>query len=181
MKQDLNGVRTPEDVMRRLADNVKITSDEVNGLTVEVSKKVGNDEIVSKINQSPEQIAISADKIKLEGYTTINGGFVIDKNGNMICNAAKVNGEIESSKGIIGGWQINPEGLTNSVVRINNDGSSTIYTVADLIIIRNFLMGVAGFELSTAMQQHYDIDGDGQLTALDYVTLQNLIGISMNN
>ena len=34
MKQDLNGVRTPEDVMRRLADNVKITADEVEGLTV---------------------------------------------------------------------------------------------------------------------------------------------------
>lgn len=92
MKQDLNGVRTPEDVMRRLADNVKVMTDEVDGLTVEVSKKVGDNEIISKINQSAEQVSIQADKIKLEGYTTINNGFSIDTEGNMSCNNAAING-----------------------------------------------------------------------------------------
>lgn len=88
MKQDMNGVRTPEDVMRRLADNVKITSDEVNGLTIEVSKKVGDDEIISKINQSPESITLDADKININGVVSANGNFKVDKSGNMTCNDA---------------------------------------------------------------------------------------------
>jgi len=88
MKQDLNGVRTPEDVMRRLADNVKITADEVEGLTVEVSKKVGDDEIISKINQSPESITLDANKININGVISANGNFQIDREGNMTCNDA---------------------------------------------------------------------------------------------
>ena len=90
-KQDRTGARTAEDVMRRLAENVKVTSDEVNGLTIEVSGKVGNNEVISKINQSPEQVTIQANKIKLEGYTTINNGFSVDTNGNMTCNNATMN------------------------------------------------------------------------------------------
>lgn len=43
---------------------------------------VASVEIVSKINQSPEEISIEANKLKLEGYTTINGGFSVDENGN---------------------------------------------------------------------------------------------------
>ena len=38
-----------------------------------VSKKVGDSEIISKINQSAEQITISADKLNLSGYLTISG------------------------------------------------------------------------------------------------------------
>lgn len=41
----------------------KITADEINS---EVSKKVGEDEVISKINQSAEKIQINADKISLE-------------------------------------------------------------------------------------------------------------------
>ena len=37
-----------------------------------VSKKVGNNEIISKINQSAEKITISADKLNLNGYLTIS-------------------------------------------------------------------------------------------------------------
>ena len=47
-----------------------------------VSTKVGENEIISKINQTSEQISIEASKIALEGYTTINNGFSIDNNGN---------------------------------------------------------------------------------------------------
>lgn len=43
---------------------IQQTADEIN---LEVSKKVGDDEIISKINQSAEQIQIQADKISIEG------------------------------------------------------------------------------------------------------------------
>lgn len=39
-----------------------------------------------------ETLAIVASQIHLEGYTTINAGFAIDEEGNMICNNAKING-----------------------------------------------------------------------------------------
>lgn len=50
-----------------------------------VSRTVNDDinsTIISRINQSAEQIGIQANKLKLEGYTTINGGFSVDLNGN---------------------------------------------------------------------------------------------------
>ena len=43
-----------------------------------------------------------------------------------------------------------------------------------------YIMEREGFNLSTAMIRHYDINGDGVVDAVDYVKLQNLIGISMN-
>ena len=66
-----------------------------NGINSLASTKVGSNEIISKINQSAEEISINANKIKLEGYTTINDGFKIDLNGN-----------IEANGGIIAGWNI---------------------------------------------------------------------------
>ena len=41
-----------------------------NEITSTVSKKVGEDEIISKINQSAEQVSISAKKVGLSGYAT---------------------------------------------------------------------------------------------------------------
>ena len=67
---------------------IQLKANEINSV---VSTKVGENEVISKINQSSEQIAISASKIALEGYTTINGGFAIDTNGNAsIANGAVV-------------------------------------------------------------------------------------------
>lgn len=67
----------------------------VNGINSTVSSKVGNNEIISKINQSAENVSISASKIKLEGYTTINEYFKVLTDGSM-----------EAKAGKIGGWTI---------------------------------------------------------------------------
>lgn len=103
LKQDRSGVRTPEDVMRRLADNVKITSDEVKGLTIEVSGKVGNDEIISRINQSAEAVTIDAQKININGTISANGNFKVDTQGNMTCNNAAMNNATMTSAKIVNG------------------------------------------------------------------------------
>ena len=90
-------------------------ADEIN---LEVSKKVGNDEIISKINQSAEKVQISATKLDLKGYatfsdlstsgkTTINGdnittgtikskNYAVDENGN-----ATAGTQINLTNGII--------------------------------------------------------------------------------
>ena len=145
---------------------IKVTTDNISST---VSKKVGNDEIISKINQSAEEITIDARKLNINGTVSANGNFKIETDGSMECTG-----------GNVGGWTINGSGLTNGTVFVNSDGSSTIYTVADLIIMRGYIMGTEGFDLPEAMIRHYDLNGDGQVTPADYVRLQNLIGISMN-
>lgn len=70
---------------------VRKTADEIN---LEVSKKVNQDEVIASINLSPEQIKILAKNLQLEGFTSINGNFTIDEEGNMICNDATINGAV---------------------------------------------------------------------------------------
>ena len=70
---------------------VRKTADEIN---LEVSKKVNQDEVIASINLSPEQIKILAKNLQLEGFTSVNGNFTIDEEGNMTCNDAKINGAI---------------------------------------------------------------------------------------
>lgn len=64
-------------------DNILLQVDQ------ELGGKADSDKLISLINLSPEQIAIQSNKIALEGYTTINGGFSIDEEGNAsIANGA---------------------------------------------------------------------------------------------
>ena len=63
-----------------------------NEITSTVSKKVGKDEIISKINQSAESISIDANKLNINGVVSANGNFTVDTNGNMICNNGQFNG-----------------------------------------------------------------------------------------
>lgn len=44
-----------------------------------------------------ENVTVDASNIHLEGYTTINGGFAVDKEGNMTANNGKFNGTITGS------------------------------------------------------------------------------------
>ena len=54
-----------------------------------ITSRVSKNHIVSEINQSVEMVKILANKIQLEGYTTINGGFAVDEKGNAsIANGA---------------------------------------------------------------------------------------------
>ena len=58
------------------------------------SEKVGENNIISKINQSAEQISIQANKLSLYGYTTINNGFKVNMDGTFEANGATINGTI---------------------------------------------------------------------------------------
>lgn len=85
---------TITDVENDLSSQIKQTADNI---TLEVSKKVGNDEIISKINQSPESISIEAKKINLRGTIVVddlasNSGIAtsedIPTNNNQLANGA---------------------------------------------------------------------------------------------
>ena len=57
--------------LKDISDTAGTTLDAtLDGITSEVSKKVGDTEIISKINQSAEQVSINADKINFTGSAT---------------------------------------------------------------------------------------------------------------
>ena len=98
-----------------------------NNISSVVSTKVGEDEVISKINQSSEAVTIDANKINLNGKTINLTGdnikisstnFNVDKNGNMTCKNANVTGTINSSSGKIGAFKIGSSSLTS------DDGST---------------------------------------------------------
>ena len=85
-------------------------------------------ELISK------NVSIVADKIKLEGYTTINGGFSIDLEGNMTAKNGTFEGTISSSK------IISPEITSAKIVTADLESvnittaslSSTVIKTSDL-------------------------------------------------
>lgn len=68
-------------------------------------------DLIGKINLSPGKAQIQAQNIKLEGYTTINGNFGVDLEGNMFANNGNFSGNVYLQDGnkVIGGKGI----LTN--------------------------------------------------------------------
>lgn len=90
------------------------------------------------------------------------------------------NGEIEATAGTIGGWNIGTNELNNGKVFVRSDGSSTIYTVADLFIIRGYIMEYEGFKFTNStMRNHYDLNEDGIVDSKDYAILKNLLGLEV--
>lgn len=70
------------------------------------SYKEGQNTIESFIKETVDSVIIKAKQIRLEGYTTINGNFSIDKKGNMTANNGTFNGTINAMSGKIGGFTI---------------------------------------------------------------------------
>lgn len=71
-------------------------------------------------NVISKNINLTADHIKLEGYTTINGGFSVDTNGNMTCTNATINGTITGSNIIgntISGGVISGTTVSGSIIK----------------------------------------------------------------
>ena len=115
-----------------------------SGINTEVSKKVGKTEVISSINQSAEDITISANKVNVSGVitainnntsTTINGGKITSGsitsskvNSSIITtsnfsaqsiSASKINsGSLTSSNVKIGSWSLNGTGILSSTCQI---------------------------------------------------------------
>lgn len=121
-----------------------IKADEINSV---VSTKVGDDEIISKINQSAEQVSIQANKINFNGMITANENTKINTDGTLECVNANFSGTISSA--IINGGKINiNENYTeqNPYIRITHPESTGIEPIettlwADGITCSNYKTG----------------------------------------
>lgn len=95
LQQSLDG--SQEEIVRRV-----INQDNEIGLSI--SNKTTKSEIIASINDVGQSEAkIKADKISLEGLTTINDGFSVDLNGNMTANNGTFNGVVNASSGTFNG------------------------------------------------------------------------------
>ena len=154
-----------------MSSAIEQTAEEIN---LEVSKKVGNDEIISKINQSAEQISIEAEKISLSGKTLnladnmaiISNNFNVDSNGNMTCaNANVTGGNINLASNGNGDARMtiynknssnNNLKLENSRLEINTSGNTYTYLANTHYVDRGYYGGVLDVS-----------DGAGNITSVE--------------
>lgn len=140
--------------------------------------------IMLAINADTSSATINAAKIDLNGKTInmttdhINiksDNFNVDEEGNMSCTNANIKGKVTSTDGNIGGWDISENGLSNGEFNFGSNGYSNIYTFADMVIMRNFLLDK--IDLSNDEQNHYDLDGNGTIDAMDlWLMRQRILG-----
>ena len=94
-------------------------------ITSEVSKKVGKDEIISRINQSAESVDIDASKINLNGAITANGNVTIGTDGRLHAVNGEFEGNITSSNAHI----------TKGYMTISGDYSSPSGPVPSALVL----------------------------------------------
>lgn len=74
---------------KQMQSAIKVKADAIEST---VSEKVGSNEIISKINQSAEEVSIKAEKISLNGAVTANSNFKINTDGSAETKALKITG-----------------------------------------------------------------------------------------
>lgn len=117
---------------------LQITAD---GITSEVSKKVGNDEVISRINQSAEGIQIQANKVNIEGATIFSSGRLsqsslnsaYDAKGAAASSVNNLKSDLSSSSGttVINGGHIVTGTLSAGAINANS-GTFSVLNVPDL-------------------------------------------------
>lgn len=78
--------------------------------------------LVSFIEQTASQIKIKAKHISLEGIVTANQNFKILTDGSIVAKNGKFTGEIETDKGLIGGFEIASGRIGSATTAGNNYG-----------------------------------------------------------
>lgn len=162
-----------DDVDTKKTKNAYISLDKANAqlvLKVDSNGKIASVRLDGDADGG-SVVEIKADNIKLEGYTTINGNFKIDIDGSM-----------EATGGKIAGWNINNDKLSNGNVEISNKGYATVYTAADILMIKAIIYWTLdptnplAIEPTQAMIKHYDLNKDGKVDAADLLILIKMIG-----
>lgn len=165
INKTVDGIKTEVSSISNKADKA-LTSIEQTDKYIELNV-VKNDEVVTKINASQEDVSIKADKISLEGYTTINDNFKIDEKGDMEAKNGKFSGTLNSSSGNIGGFT-----LTN---KLTAKGKNYLPpTEADFNKIKNAVVNSTTTQLYNE-NPWFDLNGDGKITITDMIAMRSII------
>lgn len=129
-KTTANSAKSTADSAKTTANSAKSTADSASSSVTQLSNKFNwivksgtsqsnmtlTDKMYSLISAN---VTIQASKIKLEGYTTVNGNFKIDTSGNMIAKNGTFTGNITG--GTITGSKIIGSGTGNRILINNGD------------------------------------------------------------
>ena len=110
--------------------------------------------IASLINQTATTIQIQAQHINLNGVVTANRNFMIDEDGTF-----------SALKGVIGDLTVE-NGVLTATYAIEHT-----YTADDLTRVRDIIIGT--ITPTTEDYAIYDVNGDGRISALDYIRIKN--------
>lgn len=100
-----------------LNSSITQTATEIN---LEVSKKVGNDEVISKINQTSETITIQANKVNIGGViNSINNNTTTTIDGNKITTGSITTNQIKSGA-------ITADKVSSDIITTNNFSAQNI-------------------------------------------------------
>ena len=137
--------------------NIKQTTDNI---TTEVGKKVGNDEIISKINQSAEAVGINANKIELSANDVLNllSGNSINltsQNITISSNSLNINKE--------GNMIFKSSGIKVFKVENKNNSNNYIY-ITDNFIGINKENNIGLVEIGTVTNIYGNDEGSIELT-----------------
>lgn len=168
-----------------LQSEINVRSDEIELLS---KKKVNNDEVIASINLTPEKAQIDANKISLKGkeinltsdeIEITSNNFKVDKQGNLECTNAKVQGKIESTEGNVGGWLISNGSLNNGTNFVRSNGFSNIYTMTDVFILEAYILNESWatqiINNDNDVFNYYDLNRDGTIDIVDLLRMKKLI------
>lgn len=102
------------------------------GVSVEEADEHGNTRSVIKL---------TGDQIQLEGSVTANGKFKINTDGSIEATDGKFTGEINATKGYIGGFIIGSGHIGTASVTTDADGKITVTEATDGLFLYNNMIG----------------------------------------
>ena len=156
--------------------NTKITQTEnkieasVQGVADE-NGEITSGSIILALNKDESELKLKADKIELEGYTTINGGFSVDEKGNMTANNGTLNNININNGNII---LKNAKYSTASVFKLSSEDGSNVNMYSDRAIFQSKQSDVRiSIRVADEEGKHpfLNISKGSDLTSLDHVHL----------
>ena len=160
------------------------TDQKADEITQVVSKKVGADEIISKINQTAEKITIDASKLNLTGYVTIEnlkGSGTTEINGANIVtgsiDADKLNvTDLSALNATIGGFDITDSGISKSYTK-----SGSVSGKEDSYSIEISSNGIPSYKGASYVWEDSSTKSVHEYTFGDYLTINQYINLGGND
>lgn len=139
--------------------NLKITdlNNEVNEISGSLDLKIDKENLCSILSGRADDISFTGNRFS---WTSTNSSLTKD-------------GKLTVKAGDVGGWDINNSGLSKGSFFIHNNGYSNIYTYADIIVIRNYLLNK--ISLTAEDIKHYDLNNDGEVDSADLLLMRQKI------
>lgn len=109
--------------------------------------------------------------------TISSDNFNVDANGNVSCSNANISGDITASSGAIGGYEISKSADNTNYIR-SSAYPKYNFDISDYLKVKNYLQGTG--TLTPMEELMYDIDGDGQVTAIDMQFIYRMVELQID-